>query len=89
MAGLLASSVVATYAAAANANLRSSDDLLAEYRAVRSATMALVRSFDDSALERRGIADANPVTGQTGVYALASGEAWDPLQPRAVAFDFR
>ena len=43
-----------SYAASANANARTLGDLVDELSVLRTATLALVRSLDESALDRRG-----------------------------------
>ena len=64
------------YAAAANANSRSLEGLLAEYRAVRAATVALIRSLDEAALDRRGIADGNPLSVRAAAYLIVGHELY-------------
>jgi hypothetical protein len=64
------------YAALARANDRALDDLLAEYRAVRSASIALVRSFDEDAIDRRGTIDGHTVSVRALTYIIAGHELY-------------
>jgi hypothetical protein len=50
---------------------RTIDDLLAEFRAVRSASIALFESFDDSALARRGTASGFGFTVRSVPFIVA------------------
>ncbi len=50
------------YVRASAADARTLVDLAAEYGAVRKSTLILFRSFDEDALDRRGIANQNPIT---------------------------
>lgn len=49
-------------------------DLLDEHSAVRDATIRLIRSLDDAALERRGVANDHPVTARAIVFIIAGHE---------------
>lgn len=51
-----------TYAANSNANLRSWQNLVDEFLAVRSSTEFLYKSFTDEALQTTGISNNNPAT---------------------------
>ena len=62
------------YAAAGKANARSLNELIDEYRAVRTATIALVQSFDEGALNRYGTADGQPLSVRAVTYMLAGHE---------------
>jgi hypothetical protein len=62
------------YVPAAQCDSRGMADLLDEFAAVRSATVSLVRSFDDAAWARRGIASDNPVTVRAIAYIMAGHE---------------
>jgi hypothetical protein len=62
------------WAAASNAGRRTMKDLLAEYRAVRAATVALLRSFGEAEFARSGIASKNPVTVRALAYIVAGHE---------------
>jgi uncharacterized damage-inducible protein DinB len=64
------------YAAAAGANSRSLDDLLVEYRAVRAASIALIRGFGDAVLERRGAADGHPLSVRAIAYLIVGHELY-------------
>ena len=62
------------WAAASNAGRRTMKELLAEYRAVRAATVALFRSFGEAEFARSGIASKNPVTVRALAYIIAGHE---------------
>jgi uncharacterized damage-inducible protein DinB len=64
------------YAAAANANARLIDELMAEYRAVRASTICLIASLPDEALERGGTQGGIPVRARTFVYTIAGHELY-------------
>jgi uncharacterized damage-inducible protein DinB len=49
-------------------------DLAAEFDAVRRATIALLRTFDAEALQRRGVASDNPVSVRALAYIIAGHE---------------
>lgn len=53
------------------ADRRSLSDILAEIEAVRAATLILVRSLDDTAVSRMGVASNNPVSARSLVWMLA------------------
>ena len=53
---------------------RTLADLVAELRAVRESTLALLRSLDAEALARRGTASNNPVSARALAYIIAGHE---------------
>lgn len=53
---------------------RSMQDLLEEFSAVRDATIRLLRSLDREALDRRGIANGNPISAKAIVFIIAGHE---------------
>jgi hypothetical protein len=57
------------------ANNRSLGDILAEFRAVRGATLALVNSLDGAALDQVGIASGNPVSARALCWIIAGHAA--------------
>ena len=59
---------------AAHFDRRTVQDLVAEYQAVRAATLALLTSFDDLALERRGTASGHPVSVRALAHMTAGHE---------------
>jgi hypothetical protein len=58
------------WARATNAGERSLDDLLAEFRALRAATVAMFRGFPDEAFSRGGVASDNRVTVRALLYIM-------------------
>jgi uncharacterized damage-inducible protein DinB len=64
------------YAAAAGANERAISDLLAEYRAVRASTVALLGGLSDEALERRGTQNGVTVSVRAIAYIIAGHELY-------------
>ncbi|MDO7876080.1 alpha/beta hydrolase-fold protein [Hymenobacter sp. ASUV-10] len=62
------------YADNGGANVRSMSDLLAEYAAVRAATLALVNSFTPQQLQQRGTANNAGVTVNALLYILPGHE---------------
>ena len=62
------------WAAMSNAGRRTMKDLLAEYRAVRAATLALFRGFGDTEFARSGVASQNPITVRALAYIVAGHE---------------
>lgn len=62
------------WAASSNADRRTMKQLLAEYRAVRAATVALFRGFGDEEFARSGVASKNPVTVRALAYIVAGHE---------------
>jgi hypothetical protein len=61
----------AAYVTAANFAGRTVDDVVAEYLAVRQATLALLRSLDMAAWDRRGSADGEPISLRALAYIVA------------------
>ena len=61
----------AAYVTAANFAGRALDDVVAEYLAVRQATLALLRSLDAAAWDRRGSADGEPISVRALAYIVA------------------
>ena len=59
---------------AARFDRRPLQDLVGEYQAVRAATLALLTSFDDLALERRGTASGKPVSVRALAHMAAGHE---------------
>ena len=62
------------YVAHSEANRRSIASLLAEYDAVRAATLALFESFTEEQLNRRGTANGGPATVRALLYILPGHE---------------
>lgn len=62
------------FALAGNANQRSIDDLLEEFRAVRQATILFFRALSDQALLRDGVADGKRATVRALAYHIAGHE---------------
>lgn len=62
------------YARASEADQRPMADILAEYRAVRAATLQLAGSLSDEALARQGTASGYPVTARALIYIMAGHE---------------
>ena len=63
------------FAAASQANERPVTDILAEYAAVREATIALYRGLPEPALLRSGVADGKRTTVRALGYHIAGHEA--------------
>lgn len=59
------------FAEAADANARTVDDVIAELRTVRSATVALLASFGDSAWTHRGTASGATISVRALAYVIA------------------
>ncbi len=49
-------------------------DLVNEFRAVRQATITLLKSFDEEALRRRGVASDKPISVRALAYCMAAHE---------------
>jgi len=64
-----------TYVALGGFDNRSLDSLLAEYRAVREATLALFESFDAAAWLRSGVANDSNISVRALAYITAGHEA--------------
>ena len=62
------------YVANSRANARSIASLLAEYDAVRAATVALFDTFDEAELSRRGTANGGPATVRALLYIIPGHE---------------
>jgi uncharacterized damage-inducible protein DinB len=60
-----------TYAQVSNAARREVSDLVNELRAVREASIALVRSLEDGVLGNRGTVRAGPMTARAQVFIMA------------------
>jgi len=66
-----------SYAAVAGASTRSLDDLLAEYRAVRAASIALISSVDEAALDRVGSTNnGQPLSVRAAAYIIVGHELY-------------
>lgn len=63
------------YVPAGRFDRRTLADIAAEFATVRAATLALVRSFDEDALARRGSANNSPVSVRALVAIIAGHEA--------------
>lgn len=61
----------AAYVTAANFAGRALDDVVAEYLTVRQTTLALLRSLDAAAWDRRGSADGEPISVRALAYIVA------------------
>jgi uncharacterized damage-inducible protein DinB len=55
-------------------NRRSWEDLVGEYKALRSASLALARSFDSEMAERMGTASDSPVSARALLYIIVGHE---------------
>ena len=64
------------YAAAAGANARRLDHLLTEYRAVRDATISLVRALPDAVMSNTGTSDGHPLSARAAAYILVGHELY-------------
>ena len=62
------------YVKAANFEARQLAELVNEFRAVRRATVALFKSFDEEALRRRGLASGKPISVRALAYNVAGHE---------------
>lgn len=62
------------YVAAAGFEARTLSDLISEFESVRVATLSLCRSFDDTALRRRGVASGHDVSARALVFIIAGHE---------------
>jgi uncharacterized damage-inducible protein DinB len=62
------------YIEAGNFSARTLDDLLREFSAIREATVALIRSLDDAAWVRRGVASQKEVTVTAIAFVIAGHE---------------
>lgn len=62
------------YVPYSRANERDLEEIIAEFRAVRGATIALFNSLDDEALERCGIGSGNVMSVRAAAYHIAGHE---------------
>ncbi|MCB9458562.1 MAG: DinB family protein [Anaerolineaceae bacterium] len=62
------------FAISSDANNRSLDSILREYRAVRESTIAMFDSFDDVILLRSGISDGKVMSVRAAAYHIAGHE---------------
>ncbi len=62
------------YVANSGANERSSEDILEEYTAVRMATIALFKSFDEEAFTRSGVVNGARTSVRAAAYIIAGHE---------------
>lgn len=62
------------YIKTANFSARKLADILHEWRVVREATVALIRSLDDAAWQRRGVASQKEITVQALAFIIAGHE---------------
>ncbi len=62
------------YVAAANANAREVEDILAELSAVRMASLTLFASFDDAAFHKSGISNNHRLSVRSALYQIAGHE---------------
>ncbi len=58
------------YVAAANSNARSTNELLAELKSIRGATLSLLESLNEEESKRTGIASGNPVSVRALAYII-------------------
>jgi hypothetical protein len=63
-----------TWAATSNADRRPLADLIGDFEAVRAATLALLRGFDEEQFARAGIASGHQVTVRALAYIVAGHE---------------
>jgi uncharacterized damage-inducible protein DinB len=62
------------YVRAADFDARTFASLVAEFESVRAATLTLLRSFDDAAWQRRGVASDNQVSVRALAHIIAGHE---------------
>ncbi len=62
------------YVKGTNFDARLLTDLVSEFRAVRQATVTLLKSFDEDALRRRGVASEKPISVRALAYNIAGHE---------------
>lgn len=62
------------YVKSANFDARQLEDLVNEFRAVRQATITLLKSFDEEALRRHGVANDQPISVRALAYIIAGHE---------------
>ncbi len=72
------------YIPTSNANLRSPDSLLAEYKAVRASTIALFLHFDNEMFARISTANESPISARALAFIIAGHEIhhWAILRER-------
>ncbi len=70
------------YVPRGNFERRTLADVVAEFRLVRAATLALFRGFDDEAWGRRGVASENPVSVRALAWIAAGHELHHVAVPR-------
>lgn len=63
------------YVPTSRANTRTLTDILAEFRAVRAASLTLINSFDDDAIARLGTASDRPVSTRALCWMIAGHAA--------------
>lgn len=63
------------YVPTSRANTRTMVDILAEFRVIRSASLALINSFDDDAIARVGTASDRPVSTRALCWIIAGHAA--------------
>ena len=68
------------YARIANADARSGKELADDFRSIRVASIALFKSFDDTTLDKKGVANNQPVSVRALGYLIGGHD----LHPRAV-----
>jgi len=64
------------FVASGNFNERDWDNLIAEYAALRQATIAFTRGTSPAHLERMGTASENPVSARALLYVIVGHERW-------------
>lgn len=64
-----------TFVTTSGANERTLESVLAEYAAIRAATLSLFTTFDDAAFARVGTANKNPLSVRAALYIIAGHEA--------------
>lgn len=75
------------YIPTSNANLRTPDSLLAEYKAVRASTLALFLHFDEEMFSRIGTANGSPISPRALAFIIAGHEIhhWAILREKYLA----
>lgn len=58
-----------------NANGRTVEDLMAEYKAVRDSTITLFKPFDEGTLKRKGIASGSPMSVRAMGFIISGHQA--------------
>ncbi len=62
------------YMLAANFSKRKFSDLIEEFQKVREANILMFKGFDETAIDRRGIASGNPITVNALMFIIAGHE---------------